>query len=437
MEVHKQKRTIFFCPGPEYLFYDTGINNLWELSRSYAVVLLLDFPYSDFNKLDQLKEKGVLLDYICIYFNPTINLKVFKMFQRHRNYYRQSRSVFNKYKPVAIIQHSDFYPLNLYWFREASLHNCARIKILGSHATDDPDNDIRVIEIMHIGKIQYKFNTPYWLAYLFFTLNRITAHYLGYYLVPFFITGHFFSPNIRPIPINKKWYRKKVNYFEHSLVYSEKVKRGMIAHCGEPATAIRNPLYDVGDEVFSFLYGKIEQEDEILILPTDGETEYIRKVKKISEEEVIQYFFVRWSEAIDIMIKKFPSYKVCIKLKLSQANDLMFQSVARRLTEHNSDILILPSNENTQKLILRAKVIVSSTSAVLWWANHLKSRKILVSLDIFDTPDGTLFSKTNGICYFDSLRALSNFDFSQIPLQHGNIESGITLTQFMEQNGGI
>ncbi len=433
----KQKKTVFFCPGPEYLFYNTGIYCLWELSRSYAVVLLVDFPYSDVGKLEKLKEKGILKDYIYIYCNPSINLKLFKMFQRHCHYYRSSKLAFNKYQPVAIIQHSGYYPLNLYWFQEASLLNCTRIRIDASNSSGDPNKDMQTMKTMQIGRLQYKFKIPYWLAFLFHYFNLITSYYFCYYIVPFVITGRVFKPNIRPFPIKKKWYRKKINYYEYSVAYSEKEKSDLIVYCGEPAISIRNPIYEVGGNVFSFIYGEINEKDEILILPTDGEVEYIKKVKKISDEEAIQYFFVRWSEAIDIMLKKFPFYKVCIKLKHSQTNDFVFQSVVNRLTERNSNISILPSNKNTQELMLRAKVILTSYSSVLWWANHLKPGKILISLDIFDIPEGDLFSNTEGICYFDSLEALAKYDFSKVSQKRKSILPELTLTEFMKKHVGV
>ncbi|MCZ7611849.1 MAG: hypothetical protein M5U17_17030 [Ignavibacterium sp.] len=137
------------------------------------------------------------------------------------------------------------------------------------------------------------------------------------------------------------------------------------------------------------------------------------------------------------MLKKFPFYKVCIKLKHSQTNDFMFQSVVNRLTEHNGNISILPSNKNTQELMLRAKVILTSYSSVLWWANHLKTKKILISLDIFDIPEGDLFSNTEGICYFDSLEALAKYDFSKVSQKRKSILPELTLTAFMKKHVGV
>ncbi|WP_169703160.1 hypothetical protein [Candidatus Kuenenia stuttgartiensis] len=433
------KKVIFFCPGPEYLFYNTGIYCLWELSRSYSVVLLLDFPYHDLNKLEKLKEKGIVQDYIYIFFNPTTHLKLFKMFKRHWHYYRVCRFIFAKYQPTAIIQHNDYDPLNIYWFKEASFRKCKRIRFNASHSPDDPNRDIQRMQLMHINSLQNKFKIPYWLAFLFHYFNHITSYYFGYYIVPFVITGRVFKPSIRSFPIKKKWYNKKINYYEHSIAYSEKEKKGLVVYCGEPATAIRNPLYDIQEDVFFCLYGPIEEMNTILILLTASEMQYIAKAKDMPQEDVIQFFFDRWSEAIDILKNKFINYKIFLKLKPGQSRDIQFQynELAKRLLEHNGHISIIPSEENTQKLILEAKIIVTSYSSVLWWANHLKTKKILISLDIFDIPEGDLFSNTEGICYFDSLEALAKYDFSKVSQKRKSILPELTLTAFMKKHVGV
>lgn len=428
-----KKKTIFYCPGPEYLFYDTGINCLWELSLAYLVILLLDFPYSDINKLEQLKKKGILQDYIYAYYNPNTSLKVLRMIQRHQYYCQSSKYYFTKYKPAAILQHSDYNSLNLYWFREACTNNCIRIKIVGSHCTDEPEKDTGTIYKIHIGEKQKKYNIPYWLAYLLNNTINIMVYYSEFYIVPILLTMRFFKPNIRPFPIKNKWYSKKVRYFEYSLVFSEQVRNAFEIECGEPAKTITNPLYTVGENVHAFLFGKIEQKDEILILPTDSEAILFKQEQRISDNQIAEHFFTKWSKAINILQNKFPFYKISIKLKPSRFQDSLMKLITKRLAENIAGISILPSDENTQRLILRAKVIVSTYSSVLWWANHLKSIKTLISLDLFDTPDGALFAKTKGIHYFNSIDALEKFDFSQTSLPCKIIEHGITLTQFMDE----
>ncbi|MCZ7562361.1 MAG: hypothetical protein M5U08_00005 [Burkholderiales bacterium] len=177
----------------------------------------------------------------------------------------------------------------------------------------------------------------------------------------------------------------------------------------------------------------------ILILLTRSEMQYIAKAKDMPQEDVIQFFFDRWSEAIDILKNKFINYKIFLKLKPGQSRDIQFQynELAKRLLEHNGHISIIPSEENTQKLILEAKIIVTSYSSVLWWANHLKTKKILISLDIFDIPEGDLFSNTEGICYFDSLEALAKYDFSKVSQKRKSILPELTLTAFMKKHVGV
>ncbi|RJR07493.1 hypothetical protein C4588_06685 [Candidatus Parcubacteria bacterium] len=433
---NKNKKIIFFCPGPEYLFYNTGIYCLWELSRSYSVVLLLDFPYRNLNTLKRLKEESIIEDFIEVFFNPKTRLKLFRMIQKQRNYYRISKLLFDKYQPSAIIQHNDVYPLNMYYFEEASSRNCVRIRLNASNSPDDPDNEVQRLHVMHINNLQYKFKIPYLLAFLFHAVTHLLVYLFGYYIVPFFIKGNIFKPSINPFPINKKWFNKEIYYYEHSLAYSDREKKGLIEYCGEPATAFRNPLYDVGEDVFPLIYGQIKEKNEILILLTASEIAYIAKTKAMPHEDVIQYFFIRWSRAIDILQVKYPYYKISIKLKPGQSEDIQSQYciLAKRLIEHNRNIYIIPSEENTQKLMLEAKVIVTSYSSVLWWANHLKLSKILISLDVFDIPEGNLFSNTPGIYYFNTLEALKDFDFSNIKPRKKNLIPSLTLTEFMRRH---
>lgn len=431
-----KKKKIFYCPGPEYLFYNTGIYCLFELSRSYSIVLLLDFPFEDMKMLDQLRNKNIIADYVEIFFNPKININIYRTLQRHLNYSKKSKFIFNKYRPSAIIQHSGDYPHNIYSFEEARSYDCVRIRLNASKAAENPDNDMRILHSIHISNWQRKYNIPRIVATVIFYTIKTAYHHFVFTVLPLIIKGQTFKPNIRAFPIHEKYFTKKINYFDYSLCYSESEKKGLSECCGEPVKVINNPLHDMGDEIFSFIYGPLENKNEILILPTSGEIAHVLGGSKMNLDEVVQFFYFKWSTIIDVLKEKYPDYKISIKLKPGQSDDMRINEnrMLNKILQQHSNVSVVPADTNTQKLMLEAEVIVTSYSSVLWWANHLKDKKTLISLNVFGIPEGRLFSNTPGILYFENLEKFSDHRLTEDSNEAEKSTSALSLTEFMRQH---
>ncbi|MCJ7424012.1 hypothetical protein MUP01_07060, partial [Candidatus Bathyarchaeota archaeon] len=181
---------------------------------------------------------------------------------------------------------------------------------------------------------------------------------------------------------------------------------------------------------FNFLYGPIREQNMVLILPTNGEADYIMKTQRVSKDIAVKRYFEKWVEAINIIADKFPSHKIGIKFKSYEDYEL-FKHSCYRLGLDKKTVVISPG-EDTNALILKSNVIVSTISTVLWWANFLQSRKCLISLDLFNQPSGNYYENVNGILYFKDTESLKAFDFSEVPPQSDKPTSGVTLTEFMQ-----
>lgn len=424
----RQKPVLFFCPGPEYLFFTTGIFYVWELAQLYNVVLLLDFSFKKLEILERLKEEDIILDYLPLDC-PTETVSLISKFKKHRHYCKKSKTLFKKYQPAAIIQHADIAPINIYFFEEARSQKIRRIVYTASLILSDQNSAIGILILLQKAKLAKKRKLPLWLAGYCYEIKRLTGYYINYCLLPFVNKGHFFKPRLNAVCKNGRWYNDSRNYFDHYITHSGKERKAICEITSAPVTVIQLPMTNFDDEVFDFLYGSVAQEDMILILPTSGEIDYIVKTQKTSRDVVAEHYFEKWTQAINIIAAKFPSFKVGIKFKSNEDIDLYKQYL--RLSDLDGKIAVIPPEEDTNALILKSRVVVSTNSSVLWWADFLQSERVLISLDLFEQPSGNYYEDVDGVLYFNDIKSLGDFDFSTDRVQYKNT-AGITLTEFMQ-----
>ncbi len=431
------REVIFFCPGPEYLFWGMGVYYLWELSQLYRVVLILDFPFTQLQGLERLKQSGVLYDFVPLPSFPKRLPSVGRAYLKHKHFSTTSKTVFARYQPRAILQHTDLEPSNIYLFEDASLNAAVRIRYMPSMVLTDAYSNYSLMRSMIVDRISQDWHIPYWLALAYFGSKKAGSFWVNYSLLPFLFRRSEFRPRIRAVARkNKPFYKENTRgYFDYNLTHSEK-ERLILLGDGEASLVIKNPLNHIGDEANRYLYGVVEQREDILLLPAGGEIDYIKHARAMSDEDVIQYVAANWLRAIDIIHKQFPTYKLFLKLRPGQ-DDVLFPRAVQLMVEKNDGITVIPPEENAQKLILGAKVVVSTFSTTLWWASFLRSKRILISLDLFNVPCGDWFADGfGGVCYFDSLESLESFDLCRIAFQGEDIASGPTLTEFIQTHVG-
>lgn len=429
-----QKLVVFLCPGPEYLFFTSGIFYAWELASRYNVILLLDFPFRKVEILDGLKKEGVIKDYLSVDTSQG-TLSLITKYKKHRSYYKTSKFLFRKYQPVAIFLHSDIPPLNIYLFEEAFSKNIPRFIYKASAVLSDGNLEVDTLKMLQKVKLARKYKLPYWMAGCCYEIKLFIGYCLNYWLLPYLNKGHIFKPRLNPFRKEGRWLNCSKNYFDYSLTHTDKERKALLETTGEECNVIQFPMIQVGGKVFNFLYGSIKEQDMVLVLPTDGEADYIMKTQRVSKDIAVKRYYKKWVEAINIIADKLPSHKIGVKFKSNEDHELFKQYLAR--LGLGGRIIIISPAEDTNALILKSNVIVSTISTVLWWANFLQSRKCLISLDLFDNPSGNYYENVNGILHFNSTEALKNFNFSEIPPQHEKIESKVTLTQFMQTHVGL
>lgn len=430
----KQKKVIFFCPGPEYLFYTSGIFYIWELALLYNVVLLLDFTFNKIEILERLKQKGVIYNYFPLdsYIGT---LSIIRKYKKQKFICQISRNLFEKYQPVAIIQHNDVAPINIYFFEEACSRKVRRIIYSASLVLSDCNQDFQTHILLQKTRLAKKWKLPLWLASCCYEIKHLIGYYINYNVLPFIIKGHIFKPRLNAVGINGRWYNNSNIFIDYSLTHSEKERKSLQEIINAPVTLIQFPMIRLGNEVFEFLYGAVVQENIVLVLPTSDEIDCFMKIQKLSRSTAVKHYFNKWIEAINIIADKFPSYKVGIKFKANEDCEL-FERYYSLLTL-NERIIIIPTEEDTTAFILLSRVVLSTNSTVLWWANFLHSERVLISLDLIEKLSGNYYEDVEGICYFNGIKLLEDYDFSRIKTQNRNPAPGITLTEFMQTHIGV
>ena len=428
------KPVVFFCPGPEYLFLTSGLYYTWELSHLYNIVLLLDFPFANFDLLDRMKTDEIILDYLPVYYPGPNAVPIYREYKRHVHYYTKSRILFEKYSPAAIFQHNDILPLNIYYFEEACRKKTTRIIYKASLILSDGNWDLEFMKLRHVLSLAKKWKLPFWLVRYYSEVKRLVGYHVNYKLFPFKNTGHIFRPRLNPIKRHGRWYNNSRNYFDYSLTHTGKERKALLDTYGESSTVVKFPVAQVGDQVFKYLYGSIAREDVILILPTDGEVAYISHRRNLPETVIYQELLRKWGEVIEIMGSKMPSYRIYVKFK-SQKDSAAFERYLSA-SELKEKVRVIPPNTDVHKLILKASVVVSTTSSVLWWANFLRCKRVLISVDVFDLPGGNYYEDVEGVWYVNDFDALRRVDFWKRGGKERKSGVGVTLTEFMESRVG-
>ena len=422
----ENNKHVILAPGPPHLFWTTGAYYLWELSKKYTVVLIVDEVYTqhhDFNRLIRLVDK------IEVVYIPPMGI-----FKRHRFYATEFKNIVCKYNPVFIFHHDPVYVsmMYLYHWGNKNMHPSYRISYITSLGPVNWKSHVDSIAVSGINAIANKHRIPQTYAKLLFKIKSLLSLGINYYLLPYIFIGKSFSPPMNPIDFTKlKDYWN--DQFDFCLLYDKTAKDLISRVFGskERVREVYHPLISTGEELNSMLYGLVE-ENNVLILPSYGHIEDYQK-NKLSDKEIVDWVSSKWIKVIESMKEKFHNYNIVWKLHPAQRQDLFWQMIQENVKESCPDLVLLPPKENAQKWILRSKIIVGDVSSVLWWASLLKS-KISISLDIFGIPFMDDFKNHEGIFYYNRLEDFYNTDFSKLSENNKWTDNSIpTLTEFLER----
>jgi hypothetical protein len=419
-------QNIILAPGSRHLFWTGGAYYLWELSKKYNVVMLVDQEFS--NDLDFLKLME-LTGVLRVFYIPKVAI-----INRHRFYATNVKRIVSEYNPAFIFHHDPVYASMMYLYHWATKEKarCIRISYLTAICNEDWDRGVEEIVTFNVNVIRRKYNIPYrWAAFLFKAKSRLYL-ILNYYLLPLMFIGKYFSPPLNTLDFTKlkKYWNDQFDYY---LLYgvSDKEIISRLFGSEKGIKQINHPIQSVGNELNSLLYNCVET-NTILILPTYGHVDVYMKKTGISSDEILNRISSKWIQLIDVLKLKFPNHPICWKLHPAQADDSLWHNIQDKIKQKHPDISIIRLDENAQKWILKSKIIVGEVTAALWWASFFPS-KITVSLDIFEIPFMDTFKDRGGIYYFNSLKDFLNADFARRhPSDKRPDSSHPTLTEFLE-----
>ena len=425
--MNEKKGTVILSTGPLYLFWTSGIYYLWELSRNFRVVLIVDESYErdpSFKKIVSLADVihvlylpavTSVLSGKSIFFKPFIKIK--NIMSRHRYYLKSFREIVKQHMPVFVFQHNAPYVDNIYLFNVCRKlkSECYGICYQTSRLAISLDEDYNARHSFGIESVKRKYNIPVWIAKIIYYGHNLLSYWLNYYLVPIILTGRSLNPlyNVNTGKLNCKGNKLKDRIRERydlTLAYYRVELENMQERRGyeEDFIQIKHPVETVGEELNKLLY-EDQNNDIITILPTYGYTSRQIIEKGAKEEDIEVNVSEMWISALKILINKLPNHRLVWKLHPNAIRDSLWQKITRRIKDKLPDMELLPVEANGEELIISSKIVVTDISSVFWFANFLPG-KIVISLDIFGYDSGDEARYYEGVLYFNSLSDLSAMD---------------------------
>lgn len=411
------KPSVILVPGPVHLFWTSGVYYLWELSKNYRVVLIVDSAYIDD---DMFMKTTELLDIAEILYIP----KKSNAYLQQRFYYKEFKVLLKKHLPAFVFQHNAVYVDTIYLFHLCKTLDldCTRISYQTARMAIDWNEDYKarrsmgtyrageISVISRLGRILHTSRTSF---------ERIKGTFINYYLIPFLITGRPFVPflNLHTGKFKytgEKFRRKNRERYDLYLSYYSCEKKVITELRGykDDIMKIKHPLETVGNECHKAIFNDYE-EDIISIFPTSCIATHLNMKSGLPEGDVVKRLSEIWIATIKILSQKFPECRFIWKLHPNSENDRMMLEITKLIDKRCINFQVLPLKENAQKWMVKSKLIVTDISTVFWWANMLKN-KIVISLDVFGYAAGDEAKYYDGVLYFNKLEELDLFDFECI-----------------------
>lgn len=417
------KRNIIICPGPEYLFWSSGVYYCVELSKKYNIILVADQFFKNYFKIEKLKCAGVIKEY---YPYPLIRPRVFglnKLIYRHLHFSKLSKSLLSK-EIILIIQHTDLEAANIYLYKEGTLLGIPGIMYRATTIPEKYYQDYKFIKnwIISTQKIAViSLN----IANYVYNLNFFFRYLINYFFIPFILTGNIFKPRIKIFPSELKYFNSNKPYYSWAIIHTE-IEADIVKKNGEPSVLVENPISTSLTTVAKILGWESHNDEEknILLLPTSGEYDWYLSGNKFGGEGYIQ----AWIEVLRELRDRFPAHKLILKCH-PMAND--FNIYKNILAESGfKQIEIIENSYPVEELILKSEIIIGTTTSALWWASQIESKKLIISLDLFGLNGGDRYRERLGIIYINNIEIIPNLSefFGKITR-----DRYMSLTDFIEK----
>ncbi len=373
-------------PGPIHLFWTTGVFYLWSLKDRFDFVLIVPDDYR--NNPQFIKVTG-LLSIRHVEFLPQRGGVL-----RHFSFNKIIIALLKEYTVSYFLLHNLCYVDNqylIYWASklcpEVKRYNYqnGRMSLLWF-------DDFKTRRAVQIEKLTQIFpilgNLPTLTGRLIDVRNSI-AYFLNYKFLPLLATNSIFNPpvNVTNGAINCEPTRRRLDAHNDCMFsYLGYEIEAYKALGFENIIKVRHPSSSCSREVFEFLYGKVEEADVILILPTYGYTSRMLE-EGWTQKSLVKHLADKWCDSIEGLLDRFPNYKIKIKLHVHSSEDPLWKKITEVIRGRFPATEIIPPNLSAEWYVVQSKVIVGDVSTVLWWAGLL-GNKVVISLDIFGYAGG-------------------------------------------------
>ena len=400
------KPIVILMPGPVHLFWTTGVYYLWELSKQYRIVLVVEENYRKDPLLIKVSKFSNLIE-ICYIPDNHGALK------RHRFYSRAFSELADKYYPSIVLQFDHFYPINMYLYYCFKKKNTQIITIQIGREAMDWVADFSARKAFVISNIKNKHPVlPYWLISNMQKIREKILFLLEYILLPFMFLKKVFHTGL-DVYSGKVFKQNSENYHDYYLMYktNEKEVTEKVMGQSDKIVLISHPLETIGRECNNVLYPLDVEDDKIAIFPSYGFVDVLCVQKGIKQDEAKELIIRKWGEIIEVIRNKLPEWEVIFKLHPNAKQDIVWHTMLKKIKSNHPDIVVLNESEKAEKLILKSKIVVSDVSTVLWWTSFYKT-KLAISLDLFGYPGGDDMKVYDDVCYISSMDELRKIDLS-------------------------
>ncbi len=390
----------FILPGPLHLFWTTGYYLLCQMQNRNKVVLIVNHQYK--NNVDF----RAIVDSLNIY--DVVYLETDKgIFKRNKYFHKTFRELCLKYSPALIMQHSFFYPEDLYliYWKKKLLDNCEIVSFQNARFSKQPRYEFYAKEVAAVERyrsssvIKSRFLIKVYLRFSYFI-----KYLLQYKIIPLYLIGEKFRPYINS-------YTRKIDTSVESPIdaycyYRENELSDIKSNLGSAHNyrLVDHPVQHSPEECIE-LVSKIEEEveDIIILLPSYGDIN-ARIQAEENEQVVIEDVASTWIKIIKRVLDKYNKRRVYIKLHPLQLKDRVWNSIIQRIG-NKVDIKIINPGQSAERWILNSKVVLADVSSVVWWCGFF-DMKHTYSFDLFGYKSGIEMKEIPNIIYIDDINKL-------------------------------
>lgn len=397
----KSNQKILFYTGNHYVFRSGPIGYLYEIAKSYPVVLLTEELDAETKKVIGDKRLFPSLENI-ISVNQTSGEKM-NLWKKNKRLYQLAKMLIEKYQPGVIMTSNDLDLFNLYLMRFARKINAINIVFQPANLPDSKTYS-RWVDLIKAYSGPPS-SSPFWLRILFTKIRKYLGHFIYYWILPLTVREFPFVGRSSLILRTGTTGMRAAHY---QVVFTKRDYKAYLQEGVSPKKLylLPHPLSGATRSFFERVFFPISlgykkrQKTAVLMLP---EVEIgFRKANNslISKDRKM----ANWVETITLISQVLKDWKIFIKphpdIKNVQATKLKAEAEAI-----SKNVEVVDSQEPADKYIWLADIIIGlpvSASTALFTASLQCPEKPILSLNLYEEILGDYYKDFPGIDYITS-----------------------------------